>query len=82
MPEDPEDNSVMEKHGAETLYSTEKSVMHAIHTADKDAEHVVAHWMIHPPKARMLKRQLQSKPANAKPLIPIPKGNVHFIDPM
>ena len=37
-PEDPEDDTVMEKHGAETLYSTVKSVMHAIRTKDKAAQ--------------------------------------------
>jgi hypothetical protein len=29
-PEDPEDDTVMEKHGAEALYSAEKSLMHPI----------------------------------------------------
>jgi len=29
-PEDPEDDTVMEKHGAEALYSAVKSLMHAI----------------------------------------------------
>jgi hypothetical protein len=36
-PEDPEDDTVMEKHGAEALYSAVRSLMHAIRTKDKEA---------------------------------------------
>jgi hypothetical protein len=35
--EDSEDDTVMEKHGAEALYSAVKSLMHAIRTKDKEA---------------------------------------------
>jgi hypothetical protein len=45
-PEDPEDVTVMEMHSAETLYSAVKSLMHAIRTEDRDAQHDAAHRMI------------------------------------
>jgi len=35
VPEDPEDDAVMERHGADALYSTVKSGMHAVRTRDK-----------------------------------------------
>jgi len=43
VPEDPEDDTVMEKHGAEALYSAVKSVMHAIRTKDEKAQQDMAH---------------------------------------
>jgi hypothetical protein len=36
-PEDPEDDTVMEKHGAEALYSSGMYLMHAIRTKDEEA---------------------------------------------
>jgi hypothetical protein len=45
-PDDPEDDTVMEKHGAEALYPTVKCLMHAIGTKDEEAQQDVAHWMI------------------------------------
>jgi SNF2 family DNA or RNA helicase len=42
-PEDPEDETVMEKHGAEAVYSTVKSVMHAIQTKDEEAQQNAVH---------------------------------------
>jgi hypothetical protein len=33
-PEDPEDDTSMEKHGAQALYSAVKSLMHPIRTED------------------------------------------------
>jgi hypothetical protein len=45
-PEDPEDESLMEMHGAEALHSAVKSLMHAMQTEDQDAQQDVAHWMI------------------------------------
>jgi len=46
VPEDPEDDTVMEKHGAEVLYSTVKSLMHAMRTKDEEAQQDAAHRMI------------------------------------
>jgi hypothetical protein len=45
VPDNPEDDTVMEKHGAEALYSAVKSLMHAIWTEDEEAKQDVAHRM-------------------------------------
>jgi len=45
-PEDPKDDTVMEKHGAEVLYSAVKSLMHAIRTDNEEAQQAAAHQMI------------------------------------
>ena len=45
-PEDPEDETVMEMHGTNALYSTVKSLMHAIRTEYQDAQHDAAHRMM------------------------------------
>jgi hypothetical protein len=45
-PEDPEDGTVMEKHGADALYSAGKRWLHAIRTEEEDAQHDAEHRMI------------------------------------
>jgi len=45
-PEDPEDETVIEMHGADALYSAVKSLMHAIRTEDQNAQQDAAHRMI------------------------------------
>jgi len=45
-PDDPEDETVKEKYGADELYSAVKSLMHAIRTEDKETQQDAAHWMI------------------------------------
>ena len=45
-PKDPEDDTVMEKHGADALYSAVTSWIHVIQTEDHDAEQDAAHLMI------------------------------------
>jgi len=45
-PEDPEDDTVMEMHSADALYSAVKSLMHAIRTEDEEAKQDAAHRMI------------------------------------
>jgi hypothetical protein len=45
-PEDPEDDTVMEQHGADALYSAVKGLMHAIQTKDEEAQQDAAHWMV------------------------------------
>jgi hypothetical protein len=45
-PEDPEDETAMEMHGADALNSAVKSLMHAIRTEDEEAQQDAAHWMI------------------------------------
>jgi hypothetical protein len=79
-PEDPEDDTVMEKHGAETLYSAVKSLMHAIRTKDEEAQQDAAHRMIQIAKPWTIRRWSESKLANGKPLVRIPKENAHLVD--
>ena len=55
-PEDPEDDTVMEKHGAEALYSAVKSLMHAIWTKDEEAQQNVAHWIMKIAKPWMIRQ--------------------------
>jgi len=45
-PENPEDNTVMEKNGAEALYSAVKSLVHANRTRDEEAQQDAVHLMI------------------------------------
>jgi hypothetical protein len=45
-PEDPEDNALIEEHGAKALYTAVKSLMHAIQPKDEEAQQDVAHQMI------------------------------------
>ena len=80
VPEYPEDDTVMEKHRAEALYSAVKSLMHAIRTKDKDAQQDAAHWMIQIAKPWTIRRWSASKLANGKPLVRIPKENAHLVD--
>jgi len=81
VPEYPEDDTGMEKHGAEVLYSAVKSSMHAIRTKDEDAKQDVAHQMIDIAKPWTIRRWSESKFANGKPLARIPKENAHLVDP-
>jgi hypothetical protein len=54
--DDPEDNTVMDKHCAGALYSATKSLMHAIRTTDEEAQQDPAHWMIQNAKAWTIRR--------------------------
>jgi len=80
VPEDPEDKTMMEMHGADVLYSAFKSLMHAIQTEDQDAQQDAAHQMIQIPKPWTIRRWSESKLANGKPLVLIPKENAHLVD--
>ena len=64
VPEDPEDDTLTEMHGAEALYSAVKSFMHAIWTKDEEAQQDSAHQMIQIAKPRMIWRWSESKLAN------------------
>jgi len=55
-PDDSEDDTFMEKHGAEGLYSTAKSLMHAIWTEDDAAQKDGTHWTIQIAMPRMIWR--------------------------
>jgi len=63
-PEDPEDHTVMQKHGAEALYSAVKWLTHAIQTEDKEAQQDAAHQMIQIAKRWTIGRWSESEPAN------------------
>jgi len=78
--EDPEDDTVMDKHGAEALYSAVMSLMHAIRMKDEETQQDAAHWMIQIAKPWTVRRWSGSKLANRKPLVWIPKENAHLID--
>jgi hypothetical protein len=77
---EPENETLMEKHGAEALDSTVKSLMHAIRTEDQDAQQDAAHRMIQIAKPWTIRRWSESKLANEKPRVQIPKGNAHLVD--
>jgi hypothetical protein len=78
--EDPEDETVMEMHSTDALYSALKSLMHAIRTEDQDAQHDAAHRMIQIAKPLTIRRCSESKLANGKPLVRIPKEHAHLVD--
>jgi hypothetical protein len=80
VPDDPEDETVMEMHGADALYSAVKSLMHAIRTEDEDAQQGAANRMIQMAKPWTIRRWSESKLANGKPLVWIPKVNANLVD--
>jgi len=55
-PEDPEDETVMEMHSADGLYSAVKSMMHSIRTADEEAQQDAAHQLIQIAKPWTIRR--------------------------
>jgi len=63
-PEDTEDDTVMEKHRAEALYSAVKSLIHAIWTEDKDAQRDAAHRIIQIAKPWTIRRWSESNLRN------------------
>jgi hypothetical protein len=77
--EDPEDETVMEMHGDDGLYSAVKSLMHAIRTKEQDAQRDAAQQMIQIEKPWTIRRWFESKLANGKPLVWIPKKNAHLV---
>ena len=79
--DNPEDDTVMEKHVAEALYSTEKSLMHSIRTENKEAQQDAPHQIIQIANPWKISTWSESKLANGNPLIQIPKENAHLIDP-
>jgi len=80
VPEDPEDETVMEMHGADALYSALKSLMHAIWTENQDAQQDGAHWMIQLAKPWKIRRWSESELTNRNPLLCIPQENAHLVD--
>ena len=53
--DDPEDNALMQKHGAKALHSSAKSLTHAIQTGDEEAQHDVAQRMMQIAKHRVVR---------------------------
>jgi hypothetical protein len=80
VPEDPEDEILMEMHGADALYSAVQSLMHAIQTEDQDAQQDAVCRMIQIIMPWTIRRWSESELANGKPLLQIPKENVHRLD--
>jgi len=78
--EDAEDDTVMEMHGADPLYSVVKSLMDAILTEAKEAQQNAAHPMIQIAKHWTVRRWWESKLANRKALGQIPMETAYLID--
>jgi len=79
-PDNPQYDTVMEKHSAEALHSAVKGLMHAIHTEGKEARQDVVHQMIQSAKGWTVRRWLEFIQANRILLVLILMENVHFID--
>jgi hypothetical protein len=79
-PDDPEDETVMEKHGADALYSAVKSLMHAIWTAAQNSQQDAAHRMMQFAKPWTIRRWSESKLANGKPLVQILNEIAQLVD--
>jgi len=78
-PEYPMDNTVVEMHGAEALYSTVEGAMYAIWMKDEEAQQEAAHQMIEIAKPCTIQQWSESKLPNGRSLIRIPKDNPHHI---
>jgi len=72
-PEDPEDDTVMEKHSDEALYPAVKRLMHANQSEDKGTQLDAAHRTIMIAKPRTINRLSELKLANGKALARIPQ---------
>jgi hypothetical protein len=79
-PKYPEDETVMEMHSTDALYSAVKNLMNAICTEDQGAQHDSAHQMIQIPKPWTIRRWPESKLANGKPFSRILKENAHLAE--
>jgi hypothetical protein len=66
-PEDPEDDTVIDKDSEDILNNVVKRIMHAIQTDDEEAQQHAVHQMIQIPYHRTLKRWAESILANGKP---------------
>ena len=78
--DDPEDDTVLEKHGVMAWYSAVKRLMHPIRIEYEDAQQDVAHPMIQIAKPWTIRRWSESKLAIGKPLVRIAKENAHLVD--
>jgi len=80
VPEDPEDDTVMEKIGAIARYPAMKSLVHAIWTENQDARQDAAHRMIQNAIPWTIRRCSESNNAYGKLLVWMPKDNAHLVD--
>jgi hypothetical protein len=79
-PEYAENKAVMEKHGAEALYSTVKSLMYDFQTEDHDPQQDAVRWIIENAKLWIMKRWSESQLTNGKLLVWIVTENAHLVD--
>jgi hypothetical protein len=79
-PKDSEDDTAMENHGPELVYSTVTSLMYAIRTEDHNTQQHTAHRMIQIKNYRTITRWSESKLANEKSLVRIPNKNAQLVD--
>jgi len=69
VPDDPEDDTVLDKHGAEVLNYAVQSWMHVIRTEDEKAQQDAAHRIIQIAMPWVIIRWSKSKIFNSKPLV-------------
>jgi hypothetical protein len=79
-PGDPENETVIEMHGAGALYPAVKSWMLSIRMEDQDAQQDAAHCMIRIAKPWKIRKWSESKLPNGRPQVRIPKENAHLVD--
>jgi hypothetical protein len=75
-----EDETMMEMHSADTLYSALKCLMHAILTEHKDAQQDAEHRMITIRMPWMIRRSPGSQFAHGRPLVGLLEVNAHLVD--
>jgi len=81
VPVDPQHETVIEKHGAEALYSVVKGLMHAIRTEVPNAKQDAAHRINKIAKLWTIRRCSELNLSNGKPPLPVLKENAHLVDP-
>jgi hypothetical protein len=79
VPGDSEDQTVMQMHSADALYSVVKSLIHAIWTEANNAQQNMAHRMIQIAKPWMLRKWSRPKLANGPRLFRILKKNAPIV---
>lgn len=81
VPDNSDDDTVMEMQCTEALYSTGRSLIYAIRTGDEVAEQDVVRRMIQIAMPWTIKRWVESKLVNGKPLVQILNDNAPIIVP-
>jgi len=79
--EDPQDDTVAEKHGTEAFDSTVNCSMHAMCNKDNGVEQEAAQWIIQLAKLwRITSRWSESELVDRRTLVPIQMENAHHVD--